>query len=210
MKEHRDRWRGACVICVGSGASVSQEQSDALCSVERAKVIAVNNAWRLAPRAQVLYAGDYQWWRVYRHEVADSGFAGERWSISREARRDFGVKSAKRGSGSGLPSEHDGVRFGCDSGFQAVQLAIWWGATKVLLVGYDYQRTGGRSHFFGDHKPPLLNNLDYSRRLAIWASFARTNGLPPIVNCSDRSALRCFPQSPLLTELSRFETNVSA
>lgn len=199
MKEHRGRWAGETVICVGTGPSLSDEQL-AIAAGSGARIIAVNCAWRDLPRADVLYAGDYGWWRTYRHEVADSGFAGERWTISPEARRDFGVKLAKMVRGSGLPTEA-GVFFGCDSGYQAVQLALWWGAARVVLIGYDQSHDGPRTHRHGDHPPPLLNRNDFQRRAQPYQALAAIRDRPPIVNASERTSLSCFPRSTLSAAL---------
>ena len=51
------------------------------------------------------------------------------------------------------------VHHGQNSGYQAVGLAYHLKADRIILIGFDMQRTGGKSHWHGDH-PRGLNNAD--------------------------------------------------
>jgi len=42
-------------------------------------VLAINDAYRLAPWADWLYACDDRWWR-FHHEAVAAGFQGECWT----------------------------------------------------------------------------------------------------------------------------------
>jgi hypothetical protein len=67
---------GKAIVCLGGGPSLTQAQVDACRG--RAHVIAINDAFRLAPWADVLYACDWQWWKA-NPEAYD--FAGLKVSI---------------------------------------------------------------------------------------------------------------------------------
>lgn len=46
----------------------------------------------------------------------------------------------------------DRLHTGGNSGYQAVNLAYLLGASRICLLGYDMQPTGGKTHWHGDHK----------------------------------------------------------
>ena len=58
-------WPNSTVVCIGTGPSLTQADVDLCCS--QARVIAVNDAYRMAPLADVLYAADDKQ-RVYRFD----------------------------------------------------------------------------------------------------------------------------------------------
>ena len=88
---------------------------------------------------------------------------------------------------------------GNNSGYQAIGLAVLLGAARILLLGYDMSRTGGKSHHHGDH-PSGLNNPT-GEQLQRYAAAFET--LPPdldrlgieCINCSRETALTCFPRA---------------
>jgi len=94
----------------------------------------------------------------------------------------------------------DGDSF--NSGQRAIQLAARLGAMRVLLLGYDCSIENGR-HWHGDH-PGDLKNPDYASverwQVEISRVLLALPGLE-IINCSRRSALRCFPFSTIEAEL---------
>jgi hypothetical protein len=95
------------------------------------------------------------------------------------------------------------IHYGNCSGFQAINLAILFGATRIILVGFDMRVVNGQRHFFGDHPAPLGNACQYEHFLPAFEAAART--LPrhiSIVNCTPGSALKCFPMASLDAALS--------
>src|SRR3546814_7286157 len=74
MKD-RKRWDGMTVACIASGPSLTAEDCESIRTAGLPAIV-TNNTWQLAPWADVLYAGDYQWWKRYGEECT---FAGSRW-----------------------------------------------------------------------------------------------------------------------------------
>lgn len=186
-------WAGETVVCVASGPSLTQADVD-LCR-DRAKVIVVNDGYRMAPWAEALYACDFQWWRV--HQGVPS-FAGLKFSIHPKAAR-FGVQVLRNTGPDGLETDPSGLRTGSNSGYQAINLAVHLGAARILLLGYDMQRTGGKSHWFGDHPYGLQSRPALSlfvRHFATLVPPLRALGIP-VINCTRETALTCFPRHPL-------------
>jgi hypothetical protein len=62
-------------ICIASGPSLTGDDL-ALCKQSGRTVYAVNDVYKVAPWADVLYAADTDWWD-YHQGVPD--FQGERW-----------------------------------------------------------------------------------------------------------------------------------
>lgn len=131
-------------------------------------------------------------------------FAGERWTQHRAK----GDKAAARWGLRLVRSEHRGqglsfdpafVRTGMNSGFQALNLAVLFGCTRILLLGFDMQKTGGRSHWFGDH-PGKLNRTspfpEFRKAFEAAAPQLAAAGIE-VINCSRETALTCFPRQPI-------------
>lgn len=164
-------------------------------------VIAVNDAYRRLPFADVLYACDDEWWDVH-HGCPD--FTGEKWSTHRQGTDDkldcaarWGLRLVAGYDGEGFSVAPDRLHYGMNSGFQGINLALLFGATTVLLVGFDMRTTVPR-HFFGDHPPGLKNGAKYEHFRSAFNQAARM--LPPhitILNCTPGSALDCWPILPL-------------
>jgi len=161
-------------------------------------VVAVNDAYRLFPAADVLYACDPDWWELHQ---GCPGFAGEKWSSHDPLNNNdklataqrFGLRLVGGRDGEGFSFDPKAVHYGSNSGFQAINLALLMGVRRVLLVGFDMHSRAGR-HFFGDHPEPLSN---YMRFETLVPTFRRAAALLPpdrqIINCTPGSALDCFP-----------------
>ncbi len=130
-------------------------------------VIVVNDAYRLLPHADILYACDWSWWR---HHQGAPNFTGAKWTShstsvnfcddKSQVAHEFDVNFVEAREGRGF-SDADYIHFGHpqpSSGFQAVNLALIMGASTVVLVGFDGHAKNGK-HFFGDH-PQHLNRCD--------------------------------------------------
>lgn len=163
-------------------------------------VIAVNDAYRRLPFADVLYACDLAWIELHQ---GCPGFAGDKWTS-----HDPGVNSKDRlpaawgfhvvaGAGENTFSLDPGrLHYGGNSGFQAINLAILFGAQRIALVGFDMRTTPAR-HFFGPHPPQLKNGAKYEHFIPAFNEAARRLATErpdiQIVNCTPGSALTCFP-----------------
>lgn len=158
--------------------------------VRYCNVIAVNNAYRCAPWADYLYACDYRWW-LYHHESLRSVFRGRLITIDQEAAGKYGLEFVP-----GLPRAGLGVNaihHGSNSGYQAINLAYMFGARRVLLLGYDMQKHAGKSHFFGDHPPGLVQDSPYRQFIKAFDTIDPADYGMEIINCTPGSALKRFP-----------------
>lgn len=180
-------WRGTDVVCIASGPSLTAEDCDAA-RASGVPTIVTNSTFRACPWAFALVGFDFAWWRVHMDEVRQT-FRGRLFcQSSRWALRDLE-----------WPGAHPRYRSFGNSGACAIALAVACRARRVILIGYDGQATGGRSHHHGDHPAPLRNcdtmpawPLQFSR-LATWAD---ARGVP-IVNATRETALEQFPRVTL-------------
>ena len=142
---------------------------------------------------------DRNWWNEYSAELrALRGV--ELWTSNREAARVYRLNFVSAEIGAGMPrAAANSIKLGGHSGYQALQLAILFGAARVVLLGFDMRNDGARSHWHGNHKNlgnPMQN------RFANWIrQFHKLNAEKPadleIVNCTRQTALTCFPRHPL-------------
>lgn len=164
--------------------------------------IAVNDAYRLFPNANALYAGDGDWWDVHR---GVPGFAGEKWTSHDKRGNDNLARAERYGlnlilgrPGEGFSANPSVIHYGSNSGFQAINLAILFGATRIILVGFDMTASNRKRHFFGDHPEPLGNTAKYESFIPEFRRAAKR--LPPhieIINATPDSRLDCFPRLSL-------------
>lgn len=180
------------VVCLATGPSLTAEDVD-YCH-GKAVVIAVNDAYRLAPWADVLIANDAAWWRVHRG-VPD--FAGEKYCLEASAATSGAVTVLDYTGETGIETEPTGLRSGRCSGGAAINVALHLGATRIVLLGYDMRG----DHFFGRHPAPLRTTQPHQFEtfrdaLATMADPLHRLGVS-VINCTPASALTCFPSGDL-------------
>lgn len=197
------------ILCLGCGPSLTRADVDACRGV--APVIAINDAVSLAPWAEVLYACDAAWWHF--HDGVPT-FRGPKFSIMNLQPRKgdpghpAGVTVLANTGEQGLERDPSGLRAGLrggsNSGYQAINLAVHLGASRIVLLGYDMQpAANGRTHFFGDHPERIRKASQYGmfrRSFEALVDPLQQLGID-VVNCSRQTALQCFPRWPLADAL---------
>lgn len=174
-------WRGETVVVMATGPSLTQEHADACRGL---RTIVVNNAYQLAPWADVLYFCDARWIDVHPCALK---FAGLKVSLE-----DDRVLRLENGGESGIDERPTHLRTGRNSGYQALNLAVLFGAKRILLFGFD-MKAKGKTHFFGRHPPSLERQHPYQvwiRHFNQAAPVLKSMGVE-VWTCTD-SALTCF------------------
>ena len=159
-------------------------------------VIAVQDAYLLMPWADVLYGCDAKWWHAHK---GCRGFCGEKWSAhdkgtnkKLEVAEQYGVSLIAGDDKPGFSADPSVIHYGSNSGFQALNLALLWGAVEVVLVGFDMRRVEGKAHFFGEHPEPLRVEMDYERFVPHFTRAKVPDGVR-ILNATPDSAIKCYP-----------------
>ncbi len=208
---------GGTVVCLATGPSLKQADVD-YCR-GKAVVVAVNDAWRLAPWSDVLYSSDQYWYpkhrwvpefrglKVWMPEIEGNEFRiyeckGSQFHTTKQ--RPEGVLFVKRTGETGVEWAPHGLRTVKNSGGAAINLAVHLGAKRIVLLGYDMGATGP-SHFFGSHPAGLRNTrkdsyLVFQHMIATMVEPLRQRGID-VVNASRHTALTCFPMLPLTQAL---------
>lgn len=179
-----DRWKGRTVVCIASGPSLTPDDCELVHRAGHPSIV-TNTTFRLCPWADVLFAFDIQWWRLYRSEV-EANFCGKRVTCSSHG-RSVGVFSMEN-----VPQF---THFG-NSGTAAISLALLGGAARIVLLGYDCQASQGRTHWHGDHPKELSNAASlhtWPAKFLLLAQFAKRKNVP-VLNASRETALNCFPK----------------
>lgn len=126
-------------------------------------------------------------------------FPGELWTVSEGARDEFGLYWKRCGRTAGFNTQEDTINGGGNSGFQAIHLAATFGASRIALLGYDMQRTGGKTHWHGDHKGGLRNGKGFDswvKQLGPLARDLEKMGVE-VVNLTPTTAIRCFKKQTI-------------
>jgi len=190
------QWEGQTVALIASGPSAKKVNVAAL--EGRAKVLTINESYQLCPFADALYACDAAWWKL---RLGVKEFHGLKISQDREACKlypDVKRVIVDRYSNVLQLEEPGRVGAGGNSGFQALNLAVQFGANKIILVGYDMRVDLGE-HWHKRHPLPL-SNPHPNDNIPRWrtsidgaAGLLRQLGVN-VYNCSSVSLLRSYPK----------------
>lgn len=190
---------GATIVCLATGPSLTQADVD-FCR-GKATVIAIKNAYDLAPWADVVYGAGVdrtKWWEQHGARVV-AEHQGLRFTIDPRAAKWATV--LQWGSETGLSADASRLSLGRNSGYQAINLAVHLGAAKIVLLGYDMRR-GERNNFFeGPDKGPASKYRDWLPHFSTLLEPLKALGVS-VINCTPNSALECFPTMSLAEALS--------
>lgn len=185
-------WYGETAYILGCGPSLNIDDVSLL---QGRRVIAINDAYRLAPWAEVLYFCDQKWWDEHKMDVLDR-FVGR--MIVTMSNLIHGVKTLRCTGDTGLETDPGAVRHGSNSGFQCINLAYHLGATRIVLLGYDMRVNGHKLHWChrrdmqtADGFQRTLSNVMLPKFQSIVQPLAEAG--VEVINCTPRSALTLWP-----------------
>jgi hypothetical protein len=173
-------------------------------------IFGCNNSYQVAPLTALL-ACNPEWWDYYwpkDESLRRAEFT--KWTWDKPTADKYGLAYVRGEWGDGLSTDPDVIHYGHSSGYQLINLALHYGVTEFVLIGYDLrypagydgrkQVTGGDRHYFGE----------YPKELQHWTKFnmgggGELNGLLKcyrtinpadygirIINCSPGTALDFF------------------
>lgn len=211
-------WEGECAAIVAAGPSVRKDQVELL--KDRIHVVAINTSYELCPWADALYGCDAKWWASKK---GVGSFKGIKIAMEDEAVKQFPelkqikVRYDERNKRDVchdfLMDKYGEVGGGGNSGFQALNWLAQLGVKAVALLGFDFRIDGnGKIHWHGRHADSghyILHNPSESN-FRLWIE--KMNKAVPriralemdVVNCSETSALECFPKMSVEDALRRW------
>lgn len=195
-------WNGETAVIVGTGPGAAAAP---LAEVRgHARFIAIKSSWELAPWASVIYGSERSWW------FSNSGlpqFRGMKISPSPAVCRTYrDVRLVKLRPRATILTGEIGV-IGCGlvsggghSGFHAINLAVQFGAKRIVLVGFDMTLANG-AHW---HKERAGAVKADAGRVALWRE--EMDACAPlfdrlgvqVINATPESALKSYPKMSLL------------
>lgn len=201
-------WLGETAVIIGGGSSLTPE--DVRFCRGKAKVLAIKEAYLLAPWADALYAGDAKWWRGYQG-AAD--FAGLKYAIEQDPNETPmgawpGVQVLRNTGHDGLELDPTGLRTGYNSGYQAIGLAVHLGVSRIVLLGFDMWKAPDGTQNWFEKFPHLLRAhhvpSPYPLFMQAFASLVEPlkQAHVEVVNASRRTMLTAFPYLSLEEALS--------
>lgn len=187
-------WEGESAVIVASGKSTKNAPLHLV--KDRIHVLAVKANIDLVPDAEVCYGCDEMWWKMRNglpeYKGVKLAYASTLQPLYKDIRK---VEVDPRDLI--LVDEPLRIGSGGNSGFQAINLAVQFGAKDILLVGYDIKG----DHWYGRNKPPMNNpaQSNFDRWLKGFESAApglQRMGVT-IVNTSNDTAIKCFAKAGL-------------
>ena len=197
------RYTSGVAVLIATGPSLTAEQVE-LCRplryADQISVMGCNDAYRICPFLDVLYAADGKWIDCHHKKIRSAPrqppWRGTTfWTANEKASVDYPewhlvpIKVKP-----GLSIEMDHIHHGNHSGYQLINLAYLMGCRTIILIGYDC-RSGGQ-HFFGQHEwEPLRVQSAFEKWAKGYDSIAEQApalGLH-IFNATPNSGITAFP-----------------
>jgi len=173
-------WKGNIAVVVASGPSAKLESLNQY--RYHAKFIVVNDSWKLAPWADILFACDEAWWQVNN---GCPEFKGRRFTASPNCMKRYGIDLF--------------CSTGTNSGLRAIYLAERLGANPICMVGFDMHPKNG-IHWHDARKnlrTPGAAEMMTWRKETEWAAEIFWKKGVQVINCTPGSALTKYPYIPL-------------
>lgn len=193
-------WSGGTVFIIGGGPSVASQNTGAL---RGRHVIAINSSFQRVPFADVLIFGDARWWHV--NKVASAAFEFRIVSVLPPLPANFSpvgpvwtddrVLKLKKVAPPGMARAPDSVMLRRTTLTAAINLAVHFGAKKIVLLGADGQpASDGRTHHHAPHPWNQTTNCWDEQRadLATIVTPLQAMGVT-VLNASPGSAIPFWP-----------------
>jgi len=191
------KYEGRPIVLCATGPSLTEE---VIKTIEEFKdkvvVFGINDSYKIIDFLDEFYACDTRWWKMHGKEFKEKYPNLSAWTQCQSSAKEFNLQHIK-GRHSKAFSESPGIiHFGKNSGFQALNIAYLMGGSKFILTGYNMQKVGDKSHFFGDHPASLNKNSPYNDFVKNFSTIQLEIGRM-IVNCTPNSALNIFEKADL-------------
>lgn len=196
-------------VILGTGPSVTQQVTEQLAQTSL-PIFGCNNTYQIAPLTALL-ACNPEWWDYYYprdDNLRNASF--DRWTWDKPTAEKYGLTHINAIWGDGLSTDPEYIHYGHSSGYQLINLALHYGVTEFVLIGYDLRYpkgydgrqkvAGGDRHYFGEYPPELQHwtklNMGAAGELGGLLECYRT--IKPddygirIINCSPGTALDFF------------------
>ncbi|TIV65182.1 MAG: hypothetical protein E5V86_12825 [Mesorhizobium sp.] len=187
-------WPGETAFILAAGPSTLALD---LSRLEGRKVIAVKSAWKVYPKAGVLFFADGRWWREKQLRPGADQFAGLIVTSAQEIGDPRVTRITKIDPSNGFATKPNQVALARSSTTGAINLAIHFGATRIVLLGVDAKPAqDGRRHNHGLKWPWPAREGCWNGQIKEFAAVAPSAARMgvEIVNANPDSAVTCWPR----------------
>lgn len=199
-------------LCIGTGPSLTPDVIE-IVNASALPKFGCNLAFDVIPDLVALFGCNYEFWDYYWPQLQGKPY--DLWTSHPQAHMRKPLKYIRGEWRDGLSTDPNLVHYGHSSGYQLINLALHYGITEFILIGYDMrypvgydghrQIAGGDRHFFGEYPKELQHWTRYGIGPAgeIGGLLACYRTINPedygirIVNCSPGSALDFFEMGEL-------------
>jgi len=148
---------------------------------------------RYTPRdwVDVLYFGDTNWWDWHKENL--KYFSGLKVHSITSLKDKFGTKRLIRGKPKGIETRPGYISWNKCTGSSAINLAIHFGVSRIILLGYDMRNIDGSNNWHHNHRK--REDDPYPEYLTCYPSIAKDAeeiGVE-ILNATPGSAINVFP-----------------
>lgn len=193
-------------VVIGTGPSLADIADDVrqLKAEGRVKLFGINNTHQDFD-LDCWIACDPTWHNHYGRISGDF----DKWHWDKGICEKYGYRYIEGRWEDGLSTDPNYLSLGHASGWQALNLAVHYGCEKILLVGHDMTyRENEPRHYFTDVSDVAGEYPQSLRKYSLFAKPDKTGLLynykhiadqaergeiPPIINCTIRSAMTWFP-----------------
>ena len=183
------------VIICGTGPSITPEQ---ISKVKHLKKFGANRAFEFD--LDVLHGCNYQFWDYYWPEIKN--LRCDKWTTRPNLKYE-GLNYIEERWIDGLSTDKSYIAAHHGTGPQLINIALHYGAKKMLLIGWDMRHSGKR-HYFGEYPKVMQHttkNLGPDGELIGLIKEMETINASDygieIINCTPGSALKHFPMGDL-------------
>lgn len=203
-------------VIVGTGPSLTPSAIEQVNASPLPK-FGCNLAYKVVPDLTALLGCNYEFWDYYWNEVKD--LSCEIWSSHPQSVQGEPLRRIRGEWRDGLSVDPEIIHYGHSSGYQIINLALHYGVTEFVLIGYDLrypkgydgrkQVAGGDRHFFGEYPEKLQHwtkygmgpNGEIGGLLECYRTIRPEEYGIRIINCSPGSALDFFEVGGLGSEI---------
>ena len=179
-------WPGNTCFLLGGGPSLKDVDVSKL---KGKRVIAINNAYKLAPWADVCFFMDSGWFRQHRKGLRE--FTGLKITLA-SAIKDKTIKQMGRGAKSGLHPDNRMLNHGGNAGHCSINLAVHFGATRICLLGFDMKMDKKEHNWHREHERNMDDTIyedNYLQSMATLPKAIEDRSIQ-ILNLTKRSELK--------------------
>jgi len=190
-------------IIIGTGPSLTTEQiaiAKKAQADKKALLFGVNMAFEFGLNVHLACNREF-----YDHYGTD--YPGYKWTWDEDCAREHKINHVFGKWAPGLSKDPRYIHYHHGSGPQIINVALHYGMTTMLLIGYDMRFPGkvnnrqyvDRRHYFGEYPPHLQHWPRTGPNGELEGLIKEMETIKPedygirIINCTPGSAMTCFP-----------------